>query len=84
MVKAKVLLHDICVDTLQNVEIPRIISNQEGDFKRKLDLDDNITYFTLLDDQKYDGKMFVAVNLKSLLLIKAWFSGLMFYARRHQ
>ena len=45
LVKAKVLLHYICVNTLQNVDTPRIITHRKGNFKRKLNSEDIITFF---------------------------------------
>jgi hypothetical protein len=68
--RAKIILHDVCVENFKDVDVPRIITHRKNELKRKLDAEDIINYFTLIDEQKFDGKKFVAANLKRLPLIE--------------
>ena len=66
---AKILINEICVKKLQDCEITRTIA-RKGENKRKADAVDLLKFFIFLDEQKYSGSVFIALNLRSPLIEK--------------
>ena len=69
LMKAKADLLEICKKNIPDWDIPRIIAHRKGETKRKLDAEDVVKYFTLLDEKKIDNLKFAAADLRRLSLI---------------
>ncbi len=66
LVKAKSVIYDLCVKTLEAGTAPRIITHKKSDSKKKLEADDILKFTSLLDEKGECEAVFVAHDLRKV------------------